>query len=49
MVSSRAVDRFSVVESKVYVNLTKAEIQSAAESELAESVAGDPPKGNFSD
>jgi hypothetical protein len=49
MILPQMVERFSPAESKMYVNLTKAEIQSAAESELAGSGAGDRQKGNFSD
>jgi hypothetical protein len=49
MISPKMVERISPSESKVYVNLTKAEIQATAEHTLAEAGAGYHSKGTFSD
>jgi len=48
MISPRTVERISPAESKVYVNLTKAEIQATAQVNLVEAGAGNRPKGAFS-
>jgi hypothetical protein len=49
LISPAKVARFGYVESKVFVNLTKGDIQATAENDLARAGAGSHQKGTFSD
>jgi hypothetical protein len=49
LISPSRVSRIGYADSKVYVNLTRADINATAENDVAKAGAGSHQKGTFSD